>query len=81
MRLNVYGGDFGVSASTLFSQSLSYSDFSFTNEDLKNAVQDILTSDRQYFQVKLGINNANVNGVFDGFTFLLLNVSLEISLN
>ena len=77
----LYGRDFGVSTSTLFSQPLSYSDFSFTNEDLKNAVQDILASDRQYFQVKLGTNNVNVNGVSDGFTFLLSNISLGVSYN
>jgi len=73
------GADYGVSSTNLISfYPLSGTDFSFTNENLKNAVQGVLTAGRQYFQVKLVINSANGNTVADGFTILLSDVMLEV---
>jgi len=76
-------GDFGLSVSTLtsFYPLSTRTDFSFTNNQLKNAVQSALDSGRQYFQVMLYIGNTSNNDSKDGFEFYLSNVGLEVSYN
>ncbi len=76
------GGDYGGSGSTLTSFfPLNHNDFSFTNDQLKDAVQTALTSGRQYFQVKIYINSTSGNDSKDGFEFYLSNIGLEVSYN
>jgi hypothetical protein len=73
--------DFGVTTDGLYGGRPGFSDFSFTNDYLKEAVQNVITEGRQYFQLKLSVPSPSRNGVSDGFSFLLSNVSLEISYN
>lgn len=73
------GADYGVSSSTLTSFfPVSGSDFSFTNENLRNAVQNTLTADRQYFQVTLFIDSTSGNHTSDGLSISLSDVTLEV---
>lgn len=73
--------DFGSDTSSLSSGRPGFSDFSFTNDYLKGAVQNVLTEGGQYFQVKLSIPSPSNNRISDGFNFLLSNVSLEVFYN
>ncbi len=73
--------DFGAVTDGLYSGRPGFSDFSFTNDHLKEAVQNVLTEGRQYFQIKLSVPSPSRNGTSDGFNFLLSNVSLEVSYN
>ncbi len=75
------GGDYNVTVDGLGGRPSGYSELSLSNEYLKNAVQDVLSSGRQYFQVRLSMGVPNSNGVADGFSILLSNVSLEVSYN
>jgi len=73
--------DYSLAPVHLFGRSLGYSDFSFSNDQLKNAVQSALNDGRQYYQVKLEILYQGNNDTADGFEILLSNVSLEVSYN
>jgi hypothetical protein len=73
------GTDYGVSSNTLTSFfPLDETDFSFTNEELRNAVQSILTAGRQNFQIKMAVDSVSNNHVPDGFTFYLSDIALEV---
>jgi hypothetical protein len=79
-----YGGslgfeDFDIVIEPLAYGPLDHTDFSFTNDNLKDAVQRVLNAGDQYFQMSLLIPASSDNRSSDGFNFLLSNISLEVS--
>jgi hypothetical protein len=71
--------DFDIVIEPLEYGSLDRTDFSFTNDNLRDAVQRVLNAYDQYFQMSLLIPASSDNGASDGFIFLLSDISLEVS--
>lgn len=72
-------GDIGSPQTGLYSRAIGFTDWSFSNDNLKNAIQAVLDEGRQFFQIKLFIPVSNHNGLDDGFSILLSDISLEVS--
>jgi len=75
-----YPDDYAVGGSLVktFSTSDTLNDLSFSNDSLKDELQDAINSGKSYFQLKFGLNGVSNNSYSDVYKFESTNASIHI---
>jgi hypothetical protein len=75
-----YPDDYAVGGSLVktFNTSDTLGDLSFSNDSLKNELQDAINNGKSYFQLKIGLNGVSNNSYSDVYKFESTNTSIHI---